>query len=91
MNARVAVLIPCHDDGELVAEAVHSIAETEPVETIVVDDASTDATTHATLAALEAEGVRVVRLPENAGVAAARTIALRETRAPYVKDPLRVT
>jgi glycosyltransferase involved in cell wall biosynthesis len=84
VNARVAVLIPCHDDGPLVGEAVHSIDENEPVETIVVDDASTDAATRATLAALEAEGIRVVRLPQNVGVAAARTIALRETHAGYV-------
>jgi glycosyltransferase involved in cell wall biosynthesis len=84
VNARVAVLVPCHDDGRLVAEAVHSIAEGEPVETLVVDDSSTDAATLAALDALESEGVRVIRLPENVGVAAARTIALRETRAPYV-------
>jgi glycosyltransferase involved in cell wall biosynthesis len=84
VSARVAVLVPCHDDGVLVAEAVRSVAEAEPVELVVVDDASTDAATLATLDALEAEGVRVLRLEENVGVAEARTLALRATEAPYV-------
>ena len=84
MTARVAVLVPCHDDGTLVAEAVHSVVETDPVELVVVDDASRNAITLATLERLESEGVRVIRLPRNVGVAAARTVALRETSAPYV-------
>lgn len=84
MSARVAVLVPCRDDGGLVADAVHSVVEDEPVEILVVDDASSDETTLASLDALESEGVRVLRLPRQVGVAAARTIALRETRAPYV-------
>jgi glycosyltransferase involved in cell wall biosynthesis len=84
VSARVAVLVPCHGEGPLIAEAVHSVAEQEPVELVVVDDASADTTTLATLGELEAEGVRVIRLEQNAGVAEARTIALRETHAPYV-------
>jgi hypothetical protein len=36
--ARVAVVIPCHGEGALVAEAVHSIQEDDPVEIVVVDN-----------------------------------------------------
>jgi hypothetical protein len=34
------VVIPCHGEGGLVVEAVHSIEEDEPVEIVVVDNAS---------------------------------------------------
>jgi glycosyltransferase involved in cell wall biosynthesis len=84
VSARVAVLVPCHGEGALIADAVHSVAEKEPVELVVVDDASTDPDTAAKLDALESEGVRVIRLERNVGVAEARTLALRETAAPYV-------
>jgi glycosyltransferase involved in cell wall biosynthesis len=79
---RVAVLIPCHGEGPLIAEAVASVREAEPVEIVVVDDASPDAETRETLAALE--GARVIRLPQNAGVGNARTAAFEATTAPYV-------
>jgi glycosyltransferase involved in cell wall biosynthesis len=78
------VLIPCHGDGALVAEAVHSVQEDEPVEIVVVDDASTDEATVATLAALERSQVRVISLPANVGVGNARTEAFEATAAPYV-------
>jgi glycosyltransferase involved in cell wall biosynthesis len=81
---RVAVLIPCHGEGALVADAVRSVREAEPVEIVVVDDASPDAATRDTLAALEADGVKVVRLATNQGVGEARTLAFDSTRAPFV-------
>jgi glycosyltransferase involved in cell wall biosynthesis len=84
MTARVAVLIPCHNDGELLLEAVASIDEDEPVEILVVDDASHDERTHEVLDEIEHRGVRVIRLPSNAKVWRARNIALAETTAPYV-------
>jgi glycosyltransferase involved in cell wall biosynthesis len=79
---RVAVLIPCHGEGELIAEAVGSIQEDEPVEIAVVDDASPDERTRATLDALD--GVTVIRLEQNQGVGNARTTAFEATQAPYV-------
>jgi glycosyltransferase involved in cell wall biosynthesis len=83
--SRVAVLIPCHGEGALVADAVRSVQEDEPVEIAVVDDASLDDATKTTLDALERDGVTVIRLPENAGVGNARTAAFEATRAPYVR------
>ena len=81
---RVAVLIPCHGEGPLIAEAVRSVQEDEPVEIAVVDDASPDEATRATLDELARAGVNVIRLPENAGVGNARTTAFEATTAPYV-------
>ncbi len=83
VTPRVAVIIPCYDDGPLVREALASIREAEPVETVVVDDGSTDPRTLGILSGLEAEGVHVVRGP-NRGPSAARTSGLQATSAPLV-------
>ena len=82
--ARVAVIVPCYNDGATVGETVTSIDEAEPVELVVVDDASTDPATAKELERLEADGIRVVRHPHNLGLVGARTTGLSETRAPYV-------
>jgi hypothetical protein len=81
--ARVAVIVPCFNDGELAEEAVASVREAEPVEIVVVDDGSTDPGTLDRLTALEQRGVAVVRRP-NGGLGAARTTGLESTRAPFV-------
>ena len=81
---RVAVIIPCFDDGRLVADTVRSVREDEPVELVVVDDGSTDPETLETLEALSDEDVRVVRLDGNRGVSEARMAGLEATSAPYV-------
>jgi glycosyltransferase involved in cell wall biosynthesis len=78
---RVAVLIPCHGEGPLLAETVASIREPEPVEIVVVDDASPDPETQRVLGTLDA---KVIRLQENVGVGNARTRAFEESAAPYV-------
>ena len=65
-------------------DAVHSVQEPEPVEIIVIDDASGDRATKETLDQLEEEGVRVIRKERNGGVAHSRMIGLDETSARYV-------
>jgi glycosyltransferase involved in cell wall biosynthesis len=80
----VAVIIPCYRDGALAVECVRSVQEAEPVELVVVDDHSDDAETEAALAALAAEGVRVLRHERNLGLAGARATGLGATSAPYV-------
>lgn len=88
MNApqrpRIAVIIPCYEDGDLAAGAVASIDEQEPIELVVIDDGSQGAATLAALKRLEAAGVRVIRHDHNRGLAQARTTGLRATSAPYV-------
>lgn len=81
---RVAVIIPSHDDGRLAAEAVASIREEEPVEVVLVDDASTDAASISELEALAGDGVRLVRRDRSGGPPAARMSGLAETSAPFV-------
>lgn len=80
---RSAVIIPCFNDGELLADALGSIQEPEPVEVIVVDDGSTDPATLDMLQQLDARGIRVVH-QGNSGLGAARTAGLQATSADYV-------
>lgn len=83
-RARVAVVVPCHDDGRFLSEALQSIREKEPVEIVVVDDASSDAGTVRLLERLRERGVRVVRHRVNRGLSAARMSGVRSTTARYV-------
>ena len=83
-EARIAVIIPCYGEARLIAEAVASIQEPEPVHIVVVDDHSPDEETRRTLDELEAGGVTVIRLEQNQGVGRARMRGLAVTRSPYV-------
>lgn len=79
----VAVVIPCHDDGATLEEAVTSVLEQDvAAEVIVVDDGSTDPSTHAALDRIAASGVRVLR-QENGGPGPARMAGMRATDAEY--------
>jgi glycosyltransferase involved in cell wall biosynthesis len=80
---RVAVVVPCHDDGAFLRETLGSVAGQEPCELVVVDDGSTDGATLALLDELEAEGVRVVH-QANEGLSGARMTGVAHTSAPYV-------
>lgn len=82
--ARVAVVVPCFNDGATLREAVDSLGAEEPHELVVVDDGSTDDATLALLGELERDGVRVVRQP-NQGLARARMTGVAATSAPYVQ------
>jgi glycosyltransferase involved in cell wall biosynthesis len=81
---RISVIVPCHDDAGLVVEAVSSVRESEPVELVVVDDASEDDATQECLRQLEADGVSVLRQVVNTGVAGARMTGLAATSASFV-------
>jgi glycosyltransferase involved in cell wall biosynthesis len=82
-DPRVAVVIPCYNDGVLAAEAVASVQEAEPVEIVVVDDGSIEPATITKLAELEQQGVRIIRRP-NGGLGKARMTGVAETSARYV-------
>jgi glycosyltransferase involved in cell wall biosynthesis len=82
---RVAVVIPCFNDGRFVTDAVHSSREQEePCEIVVVDDGSSDPETLRILDQLERESVHVVH-QANAGLSAARMAGVAACRAPYVQ------
>jgi len=84
-GARIAVVIPCFNDGRLACEAAASVRERDDVEVLVVDDGSSEPETAQALAELAASGVRVLR-QENAGLSAARMAGVRATDARYVYD-----
>ena len=80
---RIAVVIPCFNDGATVGEAVRSSQTQEPCEIVVVDDGSTDPATLEVLESLASDGIVVLR-QENAGPSAARNAGVEATAAPYV-------
>ena len=83
-SPRVAVIVPCYDDGAIIGETLASLEEAEPLEIVVVDDASRDAATIEALARLRERGLRVERHERNQGLSAARMTGVRATSAPYV-------
>lgn len=82
---RVAAVVTCYNLGEYIYEALESLCRQtlKDVETVIIDDGSTDPFTAARLDALSREGWRVIRT-ENRGLPAARNLGIRETRAPYL-------
>jgi glycosyltransferase involved in cell wall biosynthesis len=80
---RVAVVIPCYDDGETLGDALASLEGQEPHELVVVDDGSREPATLRTLDEIARNGVRVVH-QENAGLSAARMTGVAHTSAPFV-------
>ena len=82
-GCRIAVVVPCFNDGATLHKTIASIDEPEPIELVVVNDGSDDPETLAVLAELEADGARVVH-QENRGLAAARMAGVAATCAPYV-------
>jgi glycosyltransferase involved in cell wall biosynthesis len=84
VSVRVAVVVPCFNDGATIHETLASLEGEEPHELVVVDDGSDDPDTVAALEALERDGIRVVR-QENRGLAGARMTGVAATSAPYVQ------
>jgi len=80
---RVAVVVPCHDDGDTLGELLASLHDQEPHELVIVDDGSTDPATLAAFERLEQGGTRVFH-QRNAGLSAARMAGVAATSAPYV-------
>jgi len=79
----ITVTIPCFNDGALVADAVHSVQEAEPVELLVVDDGSYEEITLEVLDALEREGLEMIH-QSNQDVSGARMTGVEATKARYV-------
>lgn len=80
----VAVVIPCHNDGGTLAEAVRSAkAQTRLDRLIVIDDGSTDTATQQILAELNSNGVTVLH-QSNLGPGQARLHGLQASKTDYV-------
>jgi glycosyltransferase involved in cell wall biosynthesis len=84
-TCKVSVVIPCFNHGEFLPEAVASVTNIKrnDIETIVVDDGSTDDRTRKEMDALTAQGIRVIR-QENKGLAAARNAGIAISRGEYI-------
>jgi GT2 family glycosyltransferase len=84
-EARVAILIPTHNEAADIRPTLDAcVAVRHPhKEIVVVDDQSTDATPEI-VAGYAGQGVRLVRMPANRGVAAARNVGLQATEAGIV-------
>ncbi|HEX2831481.1 MAG TPA: glycosyltransferase [Thermoanaerobaculia bacterium] len=81
---RLSVVIPCHDDGDYLIDAVASVERHAPAaELIVVDDGSTQPRTIEVLAALREAGHRVVEQP-HAGLSAARNRGIAASAGEYL-------
>jgi glycosyltransferase involved in cell wall biosynthesis/GT2 family glycosyltransferase len=82
---RLSVIIPCHDDGDYLLEAVASAERNAPAgtELIVVDDGSTQPRTIEVLAALREAGHRVLEQPHS-GLSAARNTGIAAAGGDYL-------
>lgn len=82
MTPLASIIIPSHNHARYLPDAIESaLAQTVPVEVIVVDDGSTDATPDVT--ATYSRRARTIR-QEHAGVAAARNRGIEAARSPFV-------
>jgi len=81
---RLSVIIPCHDDGDYLIDAVASVERNAPeAELIVVDDGSTQPRTRQVLGALREAGHRVVEQPAS-GLSAARNRGIAASSGDYL-------
>lgn len=82
---RITVVCPCYNDGATLEEMLDSLSETEPIEVLFIDDASTDKATTDLLARLaQADHITVIRHAENQGVAHGINTGLREAKTKFV-------
>jgi glycosyltransferase involved in cell wall biosynthesis len=83
----VSVIVVCFNQGRYLDECLGSIDRQsyEPIETIVVDDCSTEPETLAALSSAERAGrIRLVQLPENRGPCHARNRGIELASGRYV-------
>lgn len=86
-NPLVSIIIPCHNDGTLLLEALASArAQTlTNCEIVIADDHSSDINTLNILKKLHEEGVNIVKVPDgHTGLPAARNCAVAHSRGKYI-------
>jgi len=87
-RAVVSIVIPCYNAGEFLPDAIESIYSqtfTGKYNIVIVDDGSTDGTTHAFLKELEQQDRKIkVIYQENKGPAAARNTGVKATDTDYL-------
>ena len=83
---KVSVVMACHNAERYVVSAVKSVLAQicVDIELIIIDDASTDATASLVASFLVDRRVRIINLPRNAGVSAARNAGLRAAVGSFI-------
>lgn len=86
MQPRVGIVIPVYNTGPYLKDSIESaLAQSEPVQIVVVDDASTDPETLDILGSYrEHPGIRLVRHETNSGLPAGLNTGIAELTTPYV-------
>lgn len=84
-SPRVSVVIPCFNYGRFLKPCLDSVAcqTLKPIETLIIDDGSTDPHTLSILHDLAQTGSKIIR-QANRGVAAARNTGIRHAQGEYV-------
>ncbi|GAA3265371.1 glycosyltransferase family 2 protein [Streptomyces lavendulae] len=84
----ISFVVPCHNAGDYLVEAVESLVEQplqRPYEVVIVDDGSDDDTTLKAIdTCADLPGVRVVRLEQREGHHVARNAGVAAARMEYV-------
>lgn len=82
----ISIIIPCYNHGKYVREAVESIYKQtwQNFEIIIVNDGSTDEDTNQVLRNIAYQKTRVIHLPSNRGLPAARNIGIQEAQGKYI-------
>jgi hypothetical protein len=85
ITPRVSIIIPCHNHGEYLIEAVASVERSVegPRELIIVNDGSDDPRTVEVLDLLREAGYRVLT-QKKLGLPAARNAGIREAQSSYI-------
>jgi len=81
----VSVVIPCFNYGRFLKPCLESVASQtlKPIETLIIDDGSTDPHTLSILHDLAQTGSKII-CQANRGVAAARNTGIRHAQGEYV-------
>jgi glycosyltransferase involved in cell wall biosynthesis len=84
-SPEVSVVVPCFNDGRFLAVCLKSVSNQtlQPIETLIIDDGSTDHRTKKVLGRINGPGLRVIH-QENFGLAGARNTGIRNARGRYI-------
>jgi glycosyltransferase involved in cell wall biosynthesis len=85
MAVEISIIIPCHNDGIFLTEAINSVLACayRNLELIIIDDGSTDKFTLDVLAQYKALGFKVIS-HSNHGLAYSRNQGIKESQGKYI-------
>lgn len=83
---KVSVIVTCYNKGKYILETLESITNQtySDIETIIIDDCSTDNYTRKLLSELSAKNYKIILLEKNIGVAEARNTGIKNSNGEYI-------